>query len=417
MVALVRRSPSGDFQEIETSIAPLSALMWVDPDTDVPTEDQTGSIGAPYATVQQAHDALPANGGTIVVCFSADEVSAGPLVATKSIGLQGFGQGAEMDDIESTSDVYLNAVVASNVTLTGGNLRLIEAQCTAIDAGAGSVNLFDSIVSDSIVAGQLTARDSQLTSGNHVIETLVTSQNSVIGPMTVTAGDIVSQGDTWNSAVSAAAGTITAQGSTFEQGGLAFATLDLKDCTIGGDPDTEVIDGGAASFDDCTIGLPITSSGSVSLKDCSFDGGEANLAIVSAGGICINTRLIGDWDAGPELQTDTFSYYAASSVGHDMTSLNTTFLDASLSITLSVVVPAVAADAVGYVDTTLVGTALEGFFAVGDPVVVNPTTDLVAAGAGGGLLNARISAANTLRCAFVGALAGGAADFTVSRAR
>jgi hypothetical protein len=73
-------------------------------------------------------------------------------------------------------------------------------------------------------------------------------------------------------------------------------------------------------------------------------------------------------------------------------------------------VPAVAADAVGYVNVSTVGTDLEGI-TTGQLIVANPTTDLVAAGAGGGFINARVSAANTIRCAFNGALAGGAADF------
>ena len=77
---------------------------------------------------------------------------------------------------------------------------------------------------------------------------------------------------------------------------------------------------------------------------------------------------------------------------------------------ISVVVPAVAADAVGYVNVSTVGTDLEGI-TTGQVVVANPTTDLVAAGAGGGFINARVSAADTIRCAFNGALAGGAADF------
>jgi hypothetical protein len=78
--------------------------------------------------------------------------------------------------------------------------------------------------------------------------------------------------------------------------------------------------------------------------------------------------------------------------------------------TISVVVPAVAADAVGYVDVSTVGTLLEGI-TTGQVVVANPTADLVAAGAGGGFINARVSAADTIRCAFNGALAGGASDF------
>lgn len=82
--------------------------------------------------------------------------------------------------------------------------------------------------------------------------------------------------------------------------------------------------------------------------------------------------------------------------------------------TVSIVVPAVAAGAVGYVDTSLSATNLGGI-TTADVVAVNPTSDLVAAGAGGGFLNARISATDTLRAAFVGPLAGGAVNFRVTK--
>lgn len=78
--------------------------------------------------------------------------------------------------------------------------------------------------------------------------------------------------------------------------------------------------------------------------------------------------------------------------------------------TATVVVPAVAAGSVGYVNVSTTGTPLEGI-ATGDLVVANPATDLVAAGLGGGFINARVSAPDTIRCAFVGPLAGGAVNF------
>jgi hypothetical protein len=82
--------------------------------------------------------------------------------------------------------------------------------------------------------------------------------------------------------------------------------------------------------------------------------------------------------------------------------------------TLSVVVPAVAADAVGYVNKSTVGTGLEGIL-VGETIVANPTSDLVAAGAGGGFINAWVVGTSSIRFSFSGALAGGAANFLVKR--
>lgn len=83
--------------------------------------------------------------------------------------------------------------------------------------------------------------------------------------------------------------------------------------------------------------------------------------------------------------------------------------------TVSVVVPAVAAGSVGYVDVSMAGTRLSDL-TVGEPVVANPTADLVAAGVGGAYVAARVSALGTVRMAFLGPLAGGAVNFNFDRA-
>ncbi len=95
----------------------------------------------------------------------------------------------------------------------------------------------------------------------------------------------------------------------------------------------------------------------------------------------------------------------------DVTSKFRAFQNYVLSEDAAVVVPALAAGALGYVDVNLSGTNLVGITTT-DPIIVNPTADLVAAGAGnGGLLSARISALNTCRLAFIGTLAGGSVNF------
>ncbi len=83
-------------------------------------------------------------------------------------------------------------------------------------------------------------------------------------------------------------------------------------------------------------------------------------------------------------------------------------------VTVSVVVPAVAAASVGYVTVSMAGNRLSDLI-VGENVVAAPTADLVAAGAGGAYVNARVSAVGMIRLAFLGALAGGAVDFNFDR--
>lgn len=150
------------------------------------------------------------------------------------------------------------------------------------------------------------------------------------------------------------------------------------------------------SFDFCTLSDIDAPGASLVIQNCIFTGTNT----VTCGALTIDSQSY-----KRALQRNvTFTLSGAL-----------TFSDQPLSATISIVVPAVAADAVGYVNTSLVGTPLEDLFDTNDPVLVNPQSDLVAAGAGGGFINARISAANTLRTAFNGALAGGAANFTVTR--
>lgn len=79
--------------------------------------------------------------------------------------------------------------------------------------------------------------------------------------------------------------------------------------------------------------------------------------------------------------------------------------------TISVVVPAVAAATLAYLDVAVGATALAGV-TTADTVVAQPAADLAAAGAGAGFyVGCRVSAANTVRLTFQGLLAGGAVNF------
>jgi hypothetical protein len=83
--------------------------------------------------------------------------------------------------------------------------------------------------------------------------------------------------------------------------------------------------------------------------------------------------------------------------------------------TISVAVPVVAAATLAYLNVSTVGTALEGI-TTADVVVGAPVSDLAAAGAGNGdYVGCYVSAANTLRLAFQGTLAGGAVNFNFKR--
>lgn len=81
--------------------------------------------------------------------------------------------------------------------------------------------------------------------------------------------------------------------------------------------------------------------------------------------------------------------------------------------TFTVAVPNLANVTLGYVDVDTTGNMAVD---VGDVVVAAPVADLHAAGANGGFLAyARVSALNTVRLAFVGALTAGNVDFVIAR--
>lgn len=355
--------------------APLAATMWVDPDTAVLPADQNGSIELPFATVQQAHDALPANGGTIVVCFSAEEVSAGDLIATKSIGLQGLGQGSELGNITTDSGLTLVNVVASDISAPGGAVVTLKgARCTDINIGFGSLNLTDAIVAGNITAGQIIASNSQATGGTHTIESLVVSANSRWGALSMVSGNIESSNDLWIDTVSAESGLV-AKGSRFQG--------------------------------------TVTVDSSLQADDCKFESAIG----VSVLGQFINCQMPSLTTVGVELQVDSVTYARTIAAGDAFSTPSLVIVDAPLSVTLSIAVPAVAAGDVAYVNTSLVGTALEDLIPPDAPVIVNPQNDLIGAGAGGALVAARISIANTLRVTFLGPLDAGPEDFTVARVR
>jgi hypothetical protein len=138
-----------------------------------------------------------------------------------------------------------------------------------------------------------------------------------------------------------------------------------------------------------------------------FGGTAANMSNCRFSGLTVFTFT----GAAGVLTLDGSTYASFLATGSSVVNGTVVVLNSLLRARISVVVPAILAPGVDYVDVSTVGTALAGI-AANAPVTANPTADLAAAGAGnGGFINARVSAANTIRCAFLGTLAGGAVDF------
>lgn len=180
--------------------------------------------------------------------------------------------------------------------------------------------------------------------------------------------------------------------------GLGSSNVFLRNCTVGTSASCFNLEAWDSSI------AALTVSGTLTARYCSVSG----IATAVGATNLYKCRLLNSLAVTGALTSD---YDSIASILASVSSGSFALVEQVPKITVSVVVPAVAAGAVGYANVTLVGTDLEGFVPVGSLLAANPTADLVAAGAGGGYLNCRLSAANTVRFAFVGPLAGGASDF------
>jgi|GEM_PF-6506355 len=211
----------------------------------------------------------------------------------------------------------------------------------------------------------------------------------------------------------------------------------VESSVIGSSPTVDTITGGdnssniSISFQSCSVNTIDLGEEGVSGGRLSFDGAQIGqidcnvyevLAVASALGEtqCATLEAYSSsgqdctWTAD-EIRVDSATRFQIAQNNVTLSLNNPTVMSRMPQATISVAVPVLATDALGYVDVSTVGTELEGIN-IGDSIVANPTTDLAGAGAGnGGFLNCRVSAADTIRCAFAGALPGGAANFTFAR--
>jgi hypothetical protein len=123
------------------SVAPLSLELYVDSDTAVATEDQDGSIGAPFATVQAAIDAA-VTGATIRIIKFANAVhnltiaKDVTLAAGRDEGKRPFG-GADRSG---------TTIQVGTLTITGSRLVGISGITTgaiACSAGTSTLTILD----------------------------------------------------------------------------------------------------------------------------------------------------------------------------------------------------------------------------------------------------------------------------------
>lgn len=432
----IRKGPSGTFVDVGGgSDEGVTSVRWVDPATTLDPSDQTGSAIAPYSTLAAAMASLQLAAvdevvGTII-CADGDYLDEGLTwtVAAEDqvLEVMGFGNARNLGAFVIAGETGTLKLDRLGVGLGFSLTTDISAEVQLTDCVVGAItgaSLRISLLESCRVTGAVAIDGIEKASNSQFQDTL-----TIAGSGGLEAADCFFQGAVTSdqnviltdcscaALVSApAAVTFVARDTVFSNG-LVYSVLEATDCHFTSGVEGTELDGGAALIQGGRCDLIVTSTGALQLYDVVFGGVGEQSANISCDSAIINGCLLnGDLAVVGELQIDSTTYQQAVD-GFTVTYGTLQISDPPLSINLSVIVPAVGAAAVGYVDTTLVGTDLEDVFSVNDPVTVNPQSDLVAAGAGGGFINARISAVNTLRCAFVGALAGGAASFTVARVR
>lgn len=375
------------------TLQPLTRELYVDFATPGTLAQQNGSIAFPFATAQQAVDALALIGGGTVLLA--------PGTYNEIVSLVG-APGLPMDFV----NVGSTPVLLTTISLNGGLVTLRGITITNISIGPATAPVR---IQDCTVTGILTCQD-------------ITINNCTLGG-TLTCRAVTALISTFNAAV-AASGVLTLRASVFALGvastaaagthrldnsrfvgtftGNSGAAMVARDCAFTG---TAAF--GAADLNGCVFSGDAFFQGALTSRFCTF----LAQCQVTGGALLSMTRLSSITQISGLLQTD---FLSIASVLPVLSYGSISMQPVACRITLSVAVPVVAAGAVAYLNVSLVGTDLEGMLTAASAIIVNPQSDLVAAGAGGGFLNARFTAANSLRMAFVGPIAAAAHNFSVA---
>lgn len=373
----------------------LHNAKFVDPNTGVPLASQNGSDEAPYATIAQALTSLALVGGGAVLLnpgeYPAEVLAPATNMALTLRGLSAGG--APPCDLTAVSLAnkgelaIVDVFPIGNITY-GFKLYLENTQVngTALlngETGEGTALLINSEVTQILECDQGEARQSPVAlffcnTGSCFLT------DSNIGTQLTAAGSLIASGVVGQNFIPAGTtidGAVTLTGYVFTN--LTCLQLNqLEECQITG----------TTAVTAAVLSQPI--------RNCTFAAG----AVLNGPG-------------GSSFQLDNFSYASFLAAGGTVTGgALLEVLAEQPRATISIVVPALAAGEMGFATGSLVGTILAGI-QPNTPINVTSSQDLSAAGAGrGGVLGApRISAANTVKVAFTGALAGGASNFIVTR--
>jgi hypothetical protein len=289
-------------------------------------------------------------------------------------------------------------VTITTLETNGGPIALkgITVGTIAVDIDPSTVRLEGCTVSGTVSCLALTAISS--TFGNTVGCAALTANNSTFSGTVNATGSLQLRDVTVLAALNSTGGGTTHRldncriGTSYTANGTGATTV-ARDSTTGFGFNATIAD-----ISGCTIGDVLTTTSTATVRFSTIVGN----CTVGGAATFYQARLQNVTTITGALNTD---FASISGVLPVLTYGSIVVQDTAPRLTLTVPVPLIAAGAVAYVNLSLVGTKLAGMVKADSMVVANPTADLVAAGAGGGLLNVRFSAANTVRFCFLGPLA------------
>lgn len=356
MTDLVRLSPSGPVVDVGGAAGDgVTSVRWVDPATELPTADQTGSAIAPFKTLAQALVSLAAvpalSARTIVLAdgdYGGESLEWAPAAGSeldRQLELVGFGGATNIGPLTVTD---ADAIPVTLVLRSIGRFLASSASVAAIVAtGQTVIELEDSSVgpitggSDTAVQGSRSTTAAVTTSvlrGTDFIFTDAVSAVSVElqqsrfnAPATFDNAAVVRVSDCFfvDAVDASAAGSLIARDTVFSRG-LAWPSggpSELWSCTIDGEQG-DACEGGAVSFHECNLVLPLAGSADVSLYECVFLGDlEIPLPVAGTNLTVSRTTLRGNVTASAELAIDRQSWQECLRRGFAATGATFNWLD------------------------------------------------------------------------------------------
>lgn len=376
-----------------SSETPLTSAFWCDINS-VATGTPDGSIAHPFKSLQAACDACVIPGSTVFLCSLGNVPLVVDLtVTTHNVNIVGVANPlGQIDPLQITGNIVLSDVGAfslQNVVVNGGidgssgdgtDVTLIDAACTG-DIQCNNLQISERLARQFTFGGNITAAGF-MTTNNADLQGLITCAALVF----------MADSDPRGPSACQAGGSITSTGGTVWLKNAVVPSVTA--------PDLEV--DGCAFLSNQTITINAApSTGTVCQIYDSLRPSDSTV---------ITFVVTGEFN---DIRTDLLSYNWLSA--SDLTQFEHVHVLGALEhITTNLAVPNVGAGNVAYVDIDVSLTNLAGITTT-DDVKASPTDNLIAAGAGGALVNAWVPALNTVRCTLLGPLTSGNHNIKITR--